>query len=231
MRHVKYFEDFQYQNSDLATEFLSGKISEKVYLDIISESLNESFSLSEFVSNLKERVLNGLYTFLQKAQKVGFKVMDTVMNLVKMTWEKVKKFKEKNPVLFKIIAITIAVFLLLILSAASAHAQATGSESAPFSPSIQEKIEMAAGWLKSNVFSFAEGKEEGLNNIKQSIEYLKDLQDGKLDGTYTRRVEDIVNLAIDEVTSLKQKSSESKTIADKCVGLLKFGKEILAKTL
>lgn len=231
MRHVKYFEDFQYQNSDLATELLSGKISEKVYLDIISESLNESFSLSEFVFNLKEKVLNGLFTFLQKAQKVGFKVMDMVMNLVKMTWEKVKKFKEKNPVLFKIITITIAVFLLLILSAASAHAQATGQESGPWSPSIQEKIEMAAGWLKSNVFAFAEGKEEGLKNIKLSVEYLKDLQDGKLDGTYSQRVEDIVNLAIEEVTALKQKSSESKTIADNCVKLLKFGKEILAKTL
>ena len=130
--------------------------------------------------------------------------------------------KAKNPTLFKIIVITLLILLLMIVSASSACAQATGK---PIDPS---KIEMAIGWVKTNNFQFPEGKQEGWKILNQSMNYLVDLKDGKIDGDYTQRVSELASEAIKSVTDLTKQAKKDDSIAQMCQKLLENGKDFIS---
>lgn len=222
MKHLKLFEDFQ--TSDLTLNLINEKITLNQYLNSIESSLNESLlsGIKQFFTNFKEKVLDGLFTFLKQAAKVGFKIFNSVLSLLKLAMGQISKFKEKNPTLFKIIVITLLVLLLMIVSASSACAQSAGK---PIDPS---KIEMAIGWIKTNNFQFAEGKEEGWKILNQSMTYLVDLKDGKIDGDYTQRVSDLAGEAIKSVTDMTKQAKKDDSIAQMCQKLLENGKAFIS---
>lgn len=222
MKHLKLFEDFQ--TSDLTLNLINEKITLNQYLNSIESSLNESLlsGITQFFNSFKKNVLDGLFTFLKQAAKVGFKIFNSAFSLLKLAMGQISKFKEKNPTLFKIIVITLLVLLLMIVSASSACAQAAGK---PIDPS---KIEMAIGWIKTNNFQFAEGKEEGWKILNQSMTYLVDLKDGKIDGDYTQRVSDLAGEAIKSVTDMTKQAKKDDTIAQMCQKLLENGKEFIS---
>lgn len=222
MKHLKLFEDFQ--TSDLTLNLINEKITLNQYLNSIESSLNESLlsGITQFFNSFKKNVLDGLFTFLKQAAKVGFKIFNSAFSLLKLAMGQISKFKEKNPTLFKIIVITLLVLLLMIVSASSACAQAAGK---PIDPS---KIEMAIGWIKMNNFQFAEGKEEGWKILNQSMTYLVDLKDGKIDGDYTQRVSDLAGEAIKSVTDMTKQAKKDDSIAQMCQKLLENGKEFIS---
>jgi hypothetical protein len=222
MIYLKLFEEFE--TSDLTLNLLNEKITLDEYLISIENSLNESLlsGIAQFFTNFKTKVLDGLFTFLKQAAKVGFKIFDAVLSLVKLAMSQISKFKEKNPTLFKIIVITLIILFLMIISASSACAQAAGK---PIDPS---KIEMAIGWIKMNNFSFAEGKEEGWKILNQSMTYLVDLKDGKIDGDYTQRVADLAGEAIKSVTDMTKQAKKDDSVAQMCQKLLENGKDFIS---
>jgi hypothetical protein len=222
MRYIKLFEEFK--TSDLASDLINEKITLSEYLYTIDNSLNESLlsDISNFLGSFKEKVFDGLFTFLKKASKLGFKIFDSVFSLIKLAMNKISKFKEKNPVLFKIIVITLIILFLMIISTSSACAQSVGK---PIDP---EKINMAIGYFKSNNFKFIEGKEEGWKILNQSLTYLMDLKDGKIDGNYSERVIEVANDALKSVTDLSKAAKKDENMANVCKQLLQNGLDFLS---
>lgn len=234
MRELKYlrlFEDFR--TSDLTSDLINEKITLTEYLDYIDNSLNESLlsGISEFFSSFKTKVLDGLFTFLKKSVRLGFKVFDSVFSLIKLAIKQISKFEKKYPILYRILIITLIILFLMIISASSACAQSAGK---PIDP---EKINMAIGWFKpgGNIFLFAEGKEEGWKILNQSLVYLTDLRDGKIDGQYTKRVIEVANGAIQTVTDLSEEAKRASSTlykgentAEMCKRLLQDGIDFLS---
>jgi hypothetical protein len=226
LKYVKLFENFEdFQTSDLTLNLLNEKITLDRYLNSIESLLNESIlsGITQFFSNFKKSVFDGLFTFLKQAAKIGFKIFDSVFSLIKLAIRQISKFKEKNPILFKIIVTTLIVLFLMIVSASAACAKSAGK------PIDLDKIDMAIGYLKSGNFRMAEGKYEGFKVLNQCLTYLIDLRDGKIDGNYTQRVLDISEDTIKTVSeySKQAKKDPSSSIAQNCKDLLENGKEYL----
>jgi hypothetical protein len=185
------------------------------------ESINENW-ISDTYERVKWKVIEYVWTFLQEAIKLGFKIFNKVVTFFKWIWNKIKSFKEKNPVLFKVITITIIIFLLLIIFASVAHAQTTGT------PIDETHIKMAIGLLAD-----MRGNSELLTDseIDKSIEYLKNL---KISGRasmdiyeYGQETINISELALKKVQKLSS-DAENQNIGY-CQKLLKIGSEEISK--
>lgn len=121
MKYLKTFEKLSHDNINFkidkyTTQFINGEINEKTYIEYF-HSLDESI-----FSDIKEMILNSLYTFLVNAVKVGISILDKVKTVLNLSKNTISKFKTNNPTLYKVIIITIIVFILLIISAATVHA-------------------------------------------------------------------------------------------------------------
>jgi hypothetical protein len=207
---MKVYNFFEYCNIDKTTdEFISGRISESEFLEYINtDILNES--VLEIGNYLREKILDVLYTFIIKASKIGFKIIDSFKKFFTIIFEKFSKWKEKHPVLYKVIIITIITVLLLMISASSAYAQKTGD------PIPVNQINVAIGWLE-----MIKGKTNlDVLEVNKAIAHLIDLRDGNIEITQLNQgAIDIANSAID---------TSSKMISDAKVELDK-GDEGLAK--
>jgi hypothetical protein len=159
---------------------------------------------------------------LKQAAKVGFKILNSVISLCKLASKKILNLKQKNPNLFKIISITIMIFVLMIVTASSTYAQTTGT---PVNP---EKIDMTIGWFRMNDFQFSEGKEEGWKILNQCMSYLIDLKDGNIEGSFSTRVVEIADDALNTISDLSSENNE-KSISS-CKQLLESGKDFIVNS-
>jgi hypothetical protein len=207
---MNVYNFFDYCNIDKTTDdFIEGRISESEFFRYVNvDILNES--VIEIGSYLREKVLDVLYTFIIKASKIGFKIIESFKKFFNVIFEKFSKWKEKHPVLYKIIIITIITVLLLIISASSAYAQKTGD------PTPVNHINVAIGWLE-----MIKGKTNlDVLEVNKAIAHLIDLRDGNIEITQlNQEAIDIANSAID---------TSSKMISDAKVNLDK-GDEGMAK--
>jgi hypothetical protein len=217
---MKYLETFESFNTDLTIDFIYGRITESEFISYL-ESINENW-ISDTYERVKWKVIEYVWTFLQEAIKLGFKIFNKVVTFFKWIWNKIKSFKEKNPVLFKVITITIIIFLLLIIFASVAHAQTTGT------PIDETHIKMAIGLLED-----MRGNSELLTNSEtdKSIEYLKHL---KISGRasmdiyeYGQETINISELALKKVQKLSSDAENQNIVY--CQKLLKIGSEEISK--
>lgn len=223
---MKVYKFFEYCNIDKTTDdFISGRITESDFAEYInSEVINES--VLGLGSYLREKILNVLYTFIIKATQVGFKIIDSFKKFFDLIFDKISKWKEKHPVLFKIIIITIITILLLIISASSAYAQKTGN------PVPENQINVAIGWLE-----MIKGKTNlDVLEVNKAIAHLIDLRDGNIEITELgERAIDVANSAIETSSSMIEdaKSDLDKGddgLAKMCLNLMEKGSQYVQAT-
>jgi len=165
---IEYQNLFLEQNSltmSYTKNYIHGNINESEYIKFLN-TINES----NFFEEIKIKALNSLLTFLKEAAKIGFKIFDKLKTLINWVWGKIKSFKEKNPVLFKVIVITLLVMIILILSASTAHAQTNGS------PIPENQINTAIGYIK-DMQEHSLIKNTNNMDINKAIAYLIKLRD------------------------------------------------------
>jgi hypothetical protein len=133
MKHLKSFN--KYHPVEL---FLQDKISEETFFNYL-DSLNED--LFDFLKCIKQKVVDVFWTILTESVIIGFKILQKVKSILSWIINKIKSFKEKNPVLFKVLVITILVILILIISGSVAYAATTGK------PIQTEYINLAIGLI------------------------------------------------------------------------------------
>lgn len=165
----------EYRNLNQETiKFVESQINESQFISYLDqEVISENFieNIKSVFGNFKEKVTDIFYTFLVKSYQMGFQIFDKVNTFIKWLISKINKFKEKHPLLYKAIILTVIVMILLIVTAASAKAQTSGT------PIPKAKIDMAIGWLD---YIKSEGKSDSME-IQKAIAHLVDLRDGKID--------------------------------------------------
>ena len=157
MKYIKEYNEFS--------------LNEKRVLELIdnleiNEGISEWFSnLKTFFQNINDAIQNLLLTLLEK----GLKSLDVIKKFFSKIFDKIKSFKEKNPVLFRTILITlILIVLAFILCSAAASPTKTPPESV---------INAAIGLLRDI-------QQNGESNIDNSVlmkaqAYLFELKSGK----------------------------------------------------
>ena len=128
---------FIFKTDLITNQFIDGVINEQTYLNHLN-ALNENI-----FSDIKEKLINALYSFVEKAIKIGFSIFDKLKTLINWGLSAISSFKQKNPVLYKIIIITIITLILLIAAAASAHA----AQSDQPKPINKAHLDFAIGFL------------------------------------------------------------------------------------
>lgn len=170
---VYKFNEYRNLNQE-ALKFLENQIDESQFISYLEQELvSENFieNIKDVFGNFREKVTDIFYTFLVKSYQVGFQIFDKINTFIKWLISKVTKFKEKHPLLYKVVILTIVVMILLIITAASAKAQTSGT------PIPKAKIDMAIGWLD---YIKSEGKSDTME-VQKAIAHLIDLRDGKID--------------------------------------------------
>lgn len=215
------FKFKQFEKIDITTmKFIDGMISEKDFKYYIeSEVLNESLG-----SYVKDKITNVLYTFVTKASSVGFSIMSKFKSFFTWLIETVSKWKEKHPVLYKVILITLIVIILLLVSSSSAYAQSKGQ------PIPESQINIAIGWL-----DLIKGKTDlDALEVNKAIAHLIDLKDGNIEITgLSDKALQIADSAIqtsgkmiDDAKSDLDKGDEST--AKMCLNLMQKGADYVS---
>lgn len=165
MKHLTTFKNFQ---SDFTLDFIYGRMTKDEYISHL-ESLNENW-ISDSYEKVKWKVIEYLWTFLEESKKIGFKIFSKAFTFLKWIWNKIKSFKEKHPIIFKIITITLLVLIILILSSCVAHAQVSGQ------PLDEEQIDLAIGFI-NDMKEHGEIKSFTTLDVNKAIAYLIKLRD------------------------------------------------------
>ena len=217
MKHLKSFN--KYHPVEL---FLQDKISEETFFNYL-DSLNED--LFDFLKWIKQKVVDVFWTILTESVIIGFKILQKVKSIFSWIINKIKSFKEKNPVLFKVLVITILVILILIISGSVAYAATTGK------PIETEYINLAIGLINDM-------KEHGYNvsdlDVAKTTAYLIKLRDagGVINpNDISAFGQDAVTLAhksIDLAGKLVQDSrGGDKATLHYCIDLLEKGEKLI----
>ena len=200
--------------------FLQDKISEETFFNYL-DSLNED--LFDFLKWIKQKVVDVFWTIL--TESVIIKILQKVKSIFSWIINKIKSFKEKNPVLFKVLVITILVILILIISGSVAYAATTGK------PIETEYINLAIGLINDM-------KEHGYNvsdlDVAKTTAYLIKLRDagGVINpNDISAFGQDAVTLAhksIDLAGKLVQDSrGGDKATLHYCIDLLEKGEKLI----
>jgi len=219
MKHLESFN--KYNPVEL---FLQDKISEETFFNYL-DSLNED--LFDFLKWIKQKVVDVFWTILTESVIIGFKILQKIKSIFSWIINKVKSFKEKNPVLFKVLIITILVILILIISGCVAYASTTGK------PIQTEYINLAIGLINDM-------KEHGgLSNasdldVAKATAYLIRLRDagGVINpndtGIFGQEVVTIAHKSIDLASKLVQDSREGdKATMQYCIEMLEKGAKFI----
>jgi hypothetical protein len=145
--------------------------------------------------------------------------MSKIKTFFSWFFKSLKSWREKNPILSKVIIITVVSCILLIVSASTAHAAMSGN------PIPIEQINLAIGWLEQlRDFSDIDALE-----INKAIAHLIDLKDGNID---IHNLGDdaikIANASINTASKMIQQASEDldkgdETLAKSCIELIERG--------
>ena len=218
MRIFKYND---YRNIDLMTaKFIDGQISETTYQSYIElEILNESIG-----SYVKDKITNVLYTFITKSSSVGFSIISKFKSFFTWLFETVSKWKEKHPLLYKVIIITLIIVILLLVSASSAYAQSKGQ------PIPENQINVAIGWL-----DLIKGKTDlDVLEVNKAMAHLIDLRDGNIE--IEGLGEKALQIADSAIETSNKMINDAKTDLDKgdestakmCLNLMQRGSEYVS---
>lgn len=226
MDYLKTFESFSsFENARLdktTIKFIDGSITESQFIDYLNtEVYNEGVmdDLKGFVTKLKTKFTDIFYTFIKKAAENGMIVFNSFKSFINTILDSLSKWKNDNPVLFKVIIITAMVVILLIVSAGTAHAQTTGT------PVSVAHLDTAIGYLEK--LKSIGGVEDNLQVMK-AMARLIDLRDGVVDIPLDQFGKESVAMAKSAMTVTgdmidQAASSQDKEAMNKCFDLMDAG--------
>ena len=219
MKHLAKFNSY-----DPTWLYLTDQLSELVYFSYL-DSVNESL-LGDIITGVKSKIIEFYWKALEVGLKIGFKILEKVKSITGWIIGKIKSFKEKNPVLWKVLVITILVLLLLIISCGVAHAAVTGQ------PVDEKYINIAIGLLEDmNVH----GKIESYTDldVSKSIAYLIELKGRgqvlQTDSTqFGQMAVDLANVAIKSARTIAEDSKTDTPTLNWCIDLLQRGEKFVS---
>jgi hypothetical protein len=225
MKHLITFENFQ---CNFTLDFIYDRITGSEFISHL-EFQNENW-ISDSYEKVKWKVIEYLWTFLEESKKIGFKIFSKVFTFLKWIWNKIKSFKEKQPIIFKIVTITLLVFIILILSSSVAHAQVSGQ------PLDESQINLAIGFI--NDVREHHGGIKGFTNldVNKAIAYLIKLRDAhgvvnpsdiNTFGQDSVTLADRAIKASEEMVKDARIQGQSSTVYQYCLDLLQKGSDFI----
>lgn len=133
-------EEKTFNNQNIHEQFIYNYITESQYIHSLN-MINEGV-FSKISNTIVSKITTGLFSFLNSAIKIGFKIINKIMTFINWILGTIKSFKEKHPTIFKLIIIATIVILLLVLTCCVAHAKTTGN------PIDVNQIDIAIGYIK-----------------------------------------------------------------------------------
>jgi len=200
-------EDFIHQES--VKLFCENKITDKEFFEILNSEIISENILTDFKTSFLNKISNYLNSFLLEAYSLGFKIISKVKQFVGWITSTIGKFvkglSQKYPFIFKLVIITIIVFILLIVFCSVAKAAATGT------PIPKHELNIAIGLLEDtkNAWIDVSGDMERLKAIK----VLVDLRDGHTTtmNQFGNEVQSVVDVAIQKAHNIH---TNTKTVID-----------------
>ena len=211
---------------------LEGKISRLEYsnhIQTLEEGLMDILKKGKdaVVKWFKENILTKLVTFIKKAAKGVKEELDIIIFGMKKLLALVTKFKDKHPVLFKVIVIGLFIVVLLVISTASAQAQDPAGMGY-----TTNQLNSMIGLLDQNSTSM-EAAGFNLMDIKMATAYLNDLKDGTVDVAYSSNVKEIASNIEGVFSSLmsdaKGEGAEAESAIRIIMNAFEYGKGIVFK--
>ena len=219
MKHLAKFNSY-----DPTWLYLTDQLSESLYFSYL-DSVNESL-FSDIITGVKSKIIEFYWKSLDVGLKIGFKILEKVKSITGWIIGKIKSFKEKNPVLWKVLVITILVLLLLIISCGVAHAAVTGQ------PVDEKYINIAIGFLQD---MNEHGKIESYTDldVSKSIAYLIELKGRgqvlQTDSTqFGQMAVDLANVAIKSARTIAEDSKTDTKVLNWCIDLLQRGEKFVS---
>lgn len=208
MNILNYKQFRQFDNNTI--KWLDNQITE-------SEFLNGLTNLNE--STFKSKITNILWTFITKSIEFGFSILEKLKKFCNWVINWITKIKEKNPLLFKVIMITLAVVIILIISCSVAHAGDIDSIT-------QNRINVAIGMLED-----IKNKSSNSNNIiTNAIAHLIDIRDGQIDiKNINKESIELANRAIK--TTGEMISQKDNATMSLCLELMEKGAKFVSAEL
>jgi hypothetical protein len=219
MKHLKKFNSY-----DPTWLYLTDQLSELVYFSYL-DSVNESL-LGDIITGVKSKIIEFYWKALEVGLKIGFKILEKVKSITGWIIGKIKSFKEKNPVLWKVLVITILVLLLLIISCGVAHAAVTGQ------PVDEKYINIAIGFLQ-DMNEHGKIKSYTDLDVSKSIAYLIELKGRgqvlQTDSTqFGQMAVDLANVAIKSARTIAEDSKTDTPTLNWCIDLLQRGEKFVS---
>ena len=221
MKYLKTFEQIKTELKSgkldkVTSDFCEGIITESEFLLYLDGQINEG--LLDWLKGVKEKIVDMFYTFVIKAYQIGLAIYDKVSTFINWLINKIKDWREKHPVAWKVTVITLVIIIILIVSASTAKAATTGQ------PIPVERIDMAIGWLDK----VKSGGGEDPMIVGKAIAHLVDLRDGQID--LPNLGSEAINMANAALGTVDKIIIDSKTQTDPqffqfCVGLMEKGKD------
>ena len=222
MKHLAKFNSY-----DPTWLYLTDQLSESVYFSYL-DSVNESL-LGDIITGVKSKIIEFYWKALDVGLKIGFKILEKVKSITGWIIGKIRGFKEKNPVLWKVLVITILVLLLLIISCGVAHAAVTGQ------PVDEKYINIAIGFLQ-DMNEHGKIKSYTDLDVSKSIAYLIELKGRgqvlQTDSTqFGQMAVDLANVAIKSARTIAEDSKTDTPTLNWCIDLLQRGEKFVSYEL
>jgi hypothetical protein len=219
MKHLVKFNSY-----DPTWLYLTDQLSESVYFSYL-DSVNESL-LGDIITGVKSKIIEFYWKSLDVGLKIGFKILEKVKSITGWIIGKIRGFKEKNPVLWKVLVITILVLLLLIISCGVAHAAVTGQ------PVDEKYINIAIGFLQ-DMNEHGKIKSYTDLDVSKSIAYLIELKGRgqvlQTDSTqFGQMAVDLANVAIKSAKTIAEDSKTDTPTLNWCIDLLQRGEKFVS---
>lgn len=219
MKHLVKFNSY-----DPTWLYLTDQLSESVYFSYL-DSVNESL-LGDIITGVKSKIIEFYWKALDVGLKIGFKILEKVKSITGWIIGKIRGFKEKNPVLWKVLVITILVLLLLIISCGVAHAAVTGQ------PIEKKYIDIAIGFLQ-DMNEHGKIKSYTDLDVSKSIAYLIELKGRgqvlQTDSTqFGQMAVDLANVAIKSARTIAEDSKTDTKVLNWCIDLLQRGEKFVS---
>jgi hypothetical protein len=200
-------EDFINQES--VKLFCENKITDKEFFEILNSEIISENILTDFKTSFLDKISNYLNSFLLEAYSLGFKIIYKVKQFIGWITSTVGKFvkslSQKYPFLFKLVVVTIIVFILLIVFCSVAKAAATGT------PIPKHELNIAIGLLEDTKKVWVQTSDD-MERMK-AIKVLVDLRDGHTTtmSQFGNEVQSVVDVAIQKAHNIH---ANTRTVID-----------------
>jgi hypothetical protein len=179
MKNIKTYEQFineAFKSNDIDVKtqmFCEGRISEIEYYEYLNEGIIDDIKnwvkdVAVYTFDWFKKLGDVLLTLLKNVIKFGITIGEKMIGAIKWILNWINDWADKHPKAWRIIIITVIIFILFIVCASSAHAQTTGGK-----PPVT-LINTAIGFLRDHIHGHLND-----DSIRmKAIAYLVDLKNG-----------------------------------------------------